>query len=82
MSLRDKSRHSKVFEIQRRHFDSTAKLCGLASADALIERILTLTPQVIEQAQRGLPEGFSQQVLDRTLKGLADMAARPGEQSG
>jgi len=82
MSLRGKSRHRKIFEIQRRHFDSTAKLCGLASADALVERILALTPRVIEQVQRELPEGFSQQVLDRTLRGLADMAARLAAESG
>ena len=78
MSLRGKNRHRKIFEIQRRHFDSTAQLCGLDSAEPLVERILALTPQVMAQAQRELPQGFSQQVLDRTLEGLADMAARLG----
>ena len=81
MSLRGKHRHRKIFEIQRRHFDSTAQMCGLGSADVLVERILALTPQVIEQAQRDLPQGFSQQVLDQTLKGLADMATRLGAQA-
>lgn len=76
MSLCGKRPHRKLFDIQRRHFDSTAQLCGLDAADALIERILARTPQVIEQAQRDLPPGFSQQVLEKTLKGLADMAAR------
>ncbi|MDR7298944.1 serine/threonine-protein kinase HipA [Pelomonas aquatica] len=76
MGLRGKNRHRKIFEIQWRHFDSTAQLCGLASADALIERILARTPQVVEQAQRDLPPGFSPQVLDKTLTGLTDMAAR------
>ncbi|HEY8880125.1 MAG TPA: HipA domain-containing protein [Roseateles sp.] len=82
MSLRGKSRHRKILEIRRRHFDSTAQLCGLGSAEPLVERILALTPQVIEQAQQGLPEGFSQQVLDRILEGLADMAARLGAEGG
>lgn len=82
MSLRGKSRHRKLFEIQRRHFDSTAQLCGLSSANALIERILALTPHVIEQAQQGLPPGFSQPVLERTLTGLADMAARLDSAAG
>jgi serine/threonine-protein kinase HipA len=81
MSLRGKNRHRKIFEIQRRHFDSTAQLCGLASAEPLIERILALTPQVLAQAQRELPRGFSQQVLDQTLKGLAEMATRLGAQA-
>lgn len=76
MSLRGKNKHRRILEIQRRHFDSTAKLCGLTSAEPLVERILQLTPQVIEQAQKDLPKDFSQQVLDKTLKGLADMAAR------
>ena len=76
MSLRGKNRHRKIFEIQRRHFDSTAELCGLGSANSLVDRILALTPQVIAQAQQDLPKGCSQQVLDKTLKGLADMAVR------
>ncbi|MBY0366462.1 MAG: HipA domain-containing protein [Proteobacteria bacterium] len=78
MSLRGKQKHCKLFEIQRRHFDSTAQLCGLESAGLLIERILARTPEVIHAAQRGLPAGFPQQVLDRTLQGLGDMAARLG----
>jgi len=81
MNLRGKNRHRKLFEIQQRHFDSTAQLCGLDSANALIERILALKPRVIEQAQQGLPHGFSQPVLDRTLTGLADMAARLGHEA-
>ena len=80
MSLRGKNRHRKIFEIRRRHFDSTAQLCGLASAEPLVERILALTPQVMAQVQHGLPQEFSQQVLDKTLKGLADMAHRLGMQ--
>lgn len=76
MSLRGKHRHRRLFDIQRRHFDSTAALCGLGSADALIERILARTPQVVEQAPQDLPPRFSQQVLDTTLAGLTRMAAR------
>jgi serine/threonine-protein kinase HipA len=82
MSLRGNNRHRKIFEIQRRHCDSTARLCGLESADALIERILALTPRIIEQAQKDLPHGFSQPVLDKTLKGLASMADRLGVEAG
>jgi serine/threonine-protein kinase HipA len=82
MSLPGKNRHRKIFEVQRRHLDSTARLCGLESADALIERILALTPRIIEQAQKDLPHGFSQPVLDKTLKGLASMADRLGAEAG
>ncbi|MBW8843745.1 MAG: HipA domain-containing protein [Burkholderiales bacterium] len=82
MSLQGKNRHSKIFEIQRRHFDSTAQLCGLDSSEPLVERILALTPQVVAQAQQGLPPGFSQPVLDKTLKALVDMAHRLGAEAG
>ncbi len=76
MSLRGKNKHQKILEIQRRHFDSTAQLCGQHSADPLVERIVKRTPQVIEQAQNALPKDFSPQVLDKVLQGLSDMAAR------
>ncbi len=76
MSVRGRNRHRKVFEIQRRHFSDTARLCGLATAEHLIERLLTRMPAVLEQAPHDLPAGFSQQVLDHVLRGLADMARR------
>jgi serine/threonine-protein kinase HipA len=76
MSLRGKNPHRKLYEIQRRHFNHTATLCGLASAEPMIERLLTLTPEVIRQVQQGLPAGFSPQVLDRVLDGLHTMAQR------
>jgi len=76
MSLRGKNKHRRILEIRRSHFDSTAKLCGLPSAEPLVEHVLELTAQVIDEAQKDLPKDFSQQVLDKTLKGLADMAAR------
>ena len=76
MSLRGKNKHRRILEIRRSQFDSTAKLCGLPSAEPLVEHVLALTAQVIDEAQKDLPKDFSQQVLDETLKGLADMAAR------
>lgn len=76
MSVRGKNRHRKVFEIQRRHFNETARLCGLGTAEHLIERLLARVPAVLDQAREGLPAGFSPQVIDRLLQGLADMAKR------
>ena len=77
MSLRgNRNKHRKLYEIQRRHFNHTARLCGLPSAEPLIERLLSRVPAVIAEAQRTLPPGFPPAVLDRTLEGLARMAQR------
>lgn len=76
MSLRSKSKHRKILDIQRRHFTSTAQLCGLDSAEPLIDQLLALTPRVIALAQQELPSGFPQRVLDKVLGGLEDMARR------
>ena len=76
MSVRGKHKHRKIFEIERRHFNDTARMCGLKTAEHLIERLLVRTPAVLEQAQQDLPAGFSTQILDRLLEGLADMAKR------
>jgi serine/threonine-protein kinase HipA len=76
MSLRGRSRHRKILDIRRRHFESTAQLCGLASAEPLLERVLAVTPAVLDAAQRDIPEGLSQRVLDRVLEGFASMARR------
>jgi hypothetical protein len=42
----------------------------------MIEHILSFTPTVIRDARQELPAGFSQQVLDGVLEGLANMAQR------
>jgi len=58
--------------IQRRHFEALARRMGLeAEAEGLIADIITRTPAVIEEVQRGLPKGFPQELLDRVLAGLA-----------
>jgi serine/threonine-protein kinase HipA len=77
MSVRGKSKHYLLRDIQRRHFNFTARLCGLGgSAEPLIEEVLRATPAVIESAQAELPRGFPQHVLDSILQGLGDSARR------
>ncbi len=77
MALVGKNRHYEADTIQRRHFNSTAKRYGYGeSAEALIQELTTRTPAAIEQVQRELPIGFSQEVADKVLGGLQSAAQR------
>jgi len=75
MSVRGKNKHYRVKDIQRRHFNAMASQCGLGdTAEPLIEDILAATPAVVAAAQKDLPKGFPQRVLDSILKGLSKSA--------
>ena len=77
MALTGKNRHYKWSELQRRHFDSTAKACGIeVSGKAIVEDVLAATPTVIEQVATGLPRGFPDQIANAILNGLGSMARR------
>ena len=61
--------------IQRRHFDVLAKRMGVETeAEELIAAMVTKTPAVIDEVQRGLPREFPQNLLDRVLAGLRKSA--------
>ncbi|WP_420225600.1 type II toxin-antitoxin system HipA family toxin [Pigmentiphaga litoralis] len=76
MALLGKNRHYAMHDIQRRHFNTTAQKVGYAaSAEPLIEAILARTPQVIAEVSADLPKGFSPQIADVILQGLAQAAA-------
>lgn len=75
MALLGKNRHYRMHDIQRRHFNSTAKMVGYAeTAEPLIQAFIAQTPAVVEQMQAQLPRGFSQQVADKVLGGLLSAA--------
>ncbi|WP_137890354.1 type II toxin-antitoxin system HipA family toxin [Ramlibacter sp. 2FC] len=75
MALLGKNRHYHVHNIQRRHFNSTAKKVGYGEdAEPLLQEIISRTPEVVAQAQAELPQGFSQKVADKLLKGLLSAA--------
>lgn len=77
MSVRGKSKHYLLKDIQRRHFNAMALQCGVGeSAEPLIQDILAATPTVIASVQKDLPEGFPQNVLDAILEGLRTSAER------
>lgn len=71
MALLGKNRHYHVQQIQRRHFNSTARKVGFgADAEALIQDLVARTPAVVAQVGAELPRGFSQVVADTVLGGL------------
>lgn len=71
MALLGKNRHYHVQQIQRRHFNSTARKVGFgADAEALIQDLVARTPAVVAQVGAALPPGFSQVVADTVLGGL------------
>lgn len=76
IALVGKNRHYAVEHIQRRHFNHTARRFGYGeSAEPLMQALIAKTPAVIDEVQRALPAGFSQEVADKVLGGL-QLAAR------
>jgi serine/threonine-protein kinase HipA len=75
MALRGGNKHNKVAEIRRRHFDMTAKLCGLGSdMEDIITDVIENTPNVIEDVGASLPKGFPEALFDSMAKGLRTAA--------
>lgn len=71
MALVGNNRHYEAERIQRRHFNSTAKRFGYGeTAEPLIRELIERTPAVIDEVQRVLPPGFSNEVADKVLSGL------------
>ncbi len=76
MALAGKNRHYRWAELQRRHFESTARVCGLeARGKALVDDVIAATPGVIARVTAELPAEFPEQVAGPILEGL-DLVAR------
>lgn len=77
MALRGKSKHYRLKDIQRRHFNQTVSKSGLGeTAEPLINEILAITSTVISQVQKEMPSDFPPEVLDSVLAGLQQSAKR------
>jgi serine/threonine-protein kinase HipA len=75
MSVLGQSRHYKLQEIKRRHFNHMAYQHGFAQgAESVIQSILDRTPFVIESVQQALPDGYPLEVADAILGGLRQSA--------
>jgi serine/threonine-protein kinase HipA len=77
MAIWGRTRHYRMRDVKRAHFDATAQLCHYgADAGALIERFIERTPEVIEQVALALPEGFPERIAERLFDGLRTSAQR------
>lgn len=77
MAVWGKSRHYRMRDVKRAHFDATAQLCHYGpDAAPIIERLVERTPKVIETVGQNLPEGFPQRVAERLFDGLRFSAQR------
>ncbi|MCM2251733.1 MAG: type II toxin-antitoxin system HipA family toxin [Ramlibacter sp.] len=75
MALLGRNRHYHMHDIQRRHFNSTARQVGYGQdAEPLLQDLIARTPEVVSQVQAELPKGFAQQVADSVLDGLSSAA--------
>jgi serine/threonine-protein kinase HipA len=79
MALLGRNRHYQMQNIQRRHFNSTAKKVGYGeNAEPLLQELVARTPDVVAQVQAELPQGFSQRAADKVLGGLLRAARALG----
>jgi serine/threonine-protein kinase HipA len=77
MALRTTNAHYRMADIQRRHWNEVAKANALGSDfEAVIQRLVAITPEVIESVSRELPAGFPTIVSERIFGGLLDQVNR------
>lgn len=70
-------RHYRWNSILRRHWQHTAKLCGLAvQVDSMLEELIERTPQVVAAVGADLPADFPASIAQPILEGLAASATR------
>lgn len=77
MALHTKNAHYRIAEIQRQHWNAVAKANALGSDfEAVIQKIVSVTPAVIETVGAGLPSEFPVAVSERIFDGLFDQVRR------
>jgi serine/threonine-protein kinase HipA len=75
MALHDKNTHYRVEEIQRRHFNATARACGLGKdMEAIIGEVVARTPAVVESVGKKLPKAFPAGLFDSVTTGMQKAA--------
>ncbi|WP_417275779.1 type II toxin-antitoxin system HipA family toxin [Castellaniella sp.] len=77
MASRGANPHYRWKDIQRRHFNHTARLCGWGiDMEDLIAEALERLPQVLAQTQSELTDGFPERIFESIAEGMTDSARR------
>jgi serine/threonine-protein kinase HipA len=77
MAVTGKSRHTRLSEIHRRHWNEAAKRNALGQDfEPTINEVLAAVPAVIAQVGAQLPPGFPAGVSDPVFHGIESQAAR------
>jgi serine/threonine-protein kinase HipA len=64
MSVRGKSKHYRIEEIRRRHFNTTARACGFGpDMERIIGEVSTKTEEVVANVRDDLPAGFPESLF-------------------
>lgn len=75
MALLGKSKHYRIEEIARRHFNRTAQRCGFGGdMESIISDVIARTPAVVSSVGANLPPGFPGEVFDVVTKSLRKAA--------
>lgn len=71
MAAEGKNRHYRWATIQARHWEETARRCGLGTFyAALRDELLDRTPGAVEAVRKRIPKGFPKSVSEPILDGL------------
>ncbi|AZG11183.1 type II toxin-antitoxin system HipA family toxin [Pigmentiphaga sp. H8] len=77
MALPGKNKHYKLAEVQRRHFNNTARLCGYGpDMEQIIGETLANVDGALEDVGNKLPAGFPADVFESIASGMRQSAAR------
>jgi len=75
MALLGKSKHYRIEDIARRHFNQTAQRCGFGGdMESIISDVIARTPAVVSSVGANLPPGFPGEVFDVVTKSLRKAA--------
>jgi len=75
MALRGASKHYRVAEITRRHFNATARRCGHGkNMESIIAEVISKTPYAIERVSARLPARFPSSLFEQITSQLARAA--------
>lgn len=84
MAVRSKNPHWHMNKIVRRHWQAVGERYGIVSpkgfaVDTVIDKVVEMTPAVVQQVQAKLPKDFPAEVAQAIFSGLLTAAQRLGQ---